>query len=328
MKTRIQIFDTLKAIAIIAVIYTHCLQFLGIGNYWHHPLFKLTYSFHMPLFMLISGYFASRSLELPMLELVKKKAIRLLLPCLTAGIIVIGINRLVGVGPKHAGISELVNNLWYLKSLFLCFCIVKLALILKLRMWLTILVSLLIALPIHQYHVNFMLPFFLMGYLWNRHASFIDKYMLPVFIVSLLIYLLLWPMWDGIYTTYATPLKLFRLQSLEWLGFDNLLPYCLRLSIGLAGIGIIIGGIYLLDKFGIRFGGLHEMGKYTLELYSLHFLFINTGVMDACAIPYRCGWYEFGYCLLMTIVLFFICLSLIKYLYRFPILSFLFFGKR
>ena len=38
---RIQTFDVLKAIAILAVIYTHCLQFMGIGAYWHHPIFKI-----------------------------------------------------------------------------------------------------------------------------------------------------------------------------------------------------------------------------------------------------------------------------------------------
>ena len=63
-------------------------------------------------------------------------------------------------------------------------------------------------------------------------------------------------------------------------------------------------------------------------LYSIMGEIILLKGMDACAIPYRCGWYEFGYCLFMTIVLFFICLSLIKYLYRFPILSLLLFGKR
>ena len=93
---RIQTFDVLKAIAILAVVYTHCLQFMGIGTYWHHPIFKLTYAFHMPLFMVISGYFAYSSLQLPLKELIKKKSVQLLLPCITAAIVVIVINRLIG----------------------------------------------------------------------------------------------------------------------------------------------------------------------------------------------------------------------------------------
>jgi fucose 4-O-acetylase-like acetyltransferase len=75
---RIQTFDVLKAIAILAVVYTHCLQFMGIGHYWHHPIFKLTYAFHMPLFMVISGYFAQRALQLPLKELIQKKSIQLI----------------------------------------------------------------------------------------------------------------------------------------------------------------------------------------------------------------------------------------------------------
>lgn len=325
---RIQTFDVLKAIAILAVIYTHCLQFMGLDFYWHHPLFKFTYAFHMPLFMLVSGYFANRALHLPIKELVKKKSIQLLLPCITAGVVVIAINRLIGWNPKHAGIMEFVKNLWYLKSLFFCFCIGKMAMLLgKGRTWPTIGFGTLMAFPIHLYHVNFMMPFFWMGFLWSKYPDFIRKHAWKIGIGSVIAFGLLWPHWDGLHTTYVTPLQLIKIHKMEWMGFGNLPSYCLRLGIGMAGSGMIASAVYLLEKKGVRFNRLSRIGRYTLELYSLHFLFINTHLMAACSIPYRWGWYEVGYCGIATLLLLAICYALIKLIHCSKWLTFLFFGK-
>lgn len=325
---RIQTFDILKAIAILAVIYTHCLQFMGIGAYWHHPMFKLTYAFHMPLFMVISGFFAYSSLQLPLKELFKKKSVQLLLPCITAAIVVIAINRLIGWNAKHAGLREFVTNLWYLKSLFACFIIGKLASICcKGRTLPTIIIGLLLAFPIHLYHVNFMMPFFWMGYAWRKNPDIIRKHAKGILLASLLIFGLLWPFWDGYYTTYVTPLQLVKIHKMQWMGFGNLLPYCLRTAIGIAGTGIVVSGVYLLERRGFKFKRLSEIGKYTLELYTMHFLFINTGLMAACSIPYHWGWYEVGYCGLATLLLLGMCYGLIKLVHRCRWTSILFFGK-
>ncbi len=61
--------DILKGIAILLVILGHCIQF-GSGRAYEanaefqsNPLFVWIYSFHMPLFMIIAGYFTAGSLE-------------------------------------------------------------------------------------------------------------------------------------------------------------------------------------------------------------------------------------------------------------------------
>lgn len=60
--TRNNYLDFLRGIAILLVVVGHCIQFgsgsayLKSGLYFANPLFKFIYSFHMPLFMLISGY--------------------------------------------------------------------------------------------------------------------------------------------------------------------------------------------------------------------------------------------------------------------------------
>ena len=59
--------DFAKAILIILVIIGHSLQYsygndyLSSGHYFNNHLYRLIYSFHMPLFMMISGYLFSTS---------------------------------------------------------------------------------------------------------------------------------------------------------------------------------------------------------------------------------------------------------------------------
>ena len=65
-KGRIAAFDIAKGVAIILVVYGHCLRGLIAGNAIEPqaPLFfsdYAIYTFHMPLFFVISGYFLDRS---------------------------------------------------------------------------------------------------------------------------------------------------------------------------------------------------------------------------------------------------------------------------
>lgn len=57
--SRNSFLDITKGVAILLVILGHSIQY-GMGEgyegYWENPLFRFIYSFHMPLFMLISGY--------------------------------------------------------------------------------------------------------------------------------------------------------------------------------------------------------------------------------------------------------------------------------
>jgi len=67
--TRNAEIDAIKALAIICVVVGHCIQY-GCGSnyldgesYFDNLLFKCIYGFHMPLFMLISGYLFGNSIR-------------------------------------------------------------------------------------------------------------------------------------------------------------------------------------------------------------------------------------------------------------------------
>lgn len=59
---RVDLFDTTKFLLIFLVVYGHMLQPYREISY-NSELYSLIYSFHMPLFIIISGYFSKRKQE-------------------------------------------------------------------------------------------------------------------------------------------------------------------------------------------------------------------------------------------------------------------------
>ena len=63
MKKRNEFLDIIKGITIFLVALGHCvvngngIKFIEKELFWGDPIYKFIYSFHMPLFALISGYF-------------------------------------------------------------------------------------------------------------------------------------------------------------------------------------------------------------------------------------------------------------------------------
>ena len=60
MKAKRNVFiDIIKGVAIFLMLWGHCIQYCVSNSnvdFFENPVFKIIYSFHMPLFMLISGY--------------------------------------------------------------------------------------------------------------------------------------------------------------------------------------------------------------------------------------------------------------------------------
>lgn len=61
--------DVIRGFAIISVILGHCIQqgngleYYNNSEYWFNKLYQFIYSFHMPLFMLLAGWFAFYSIK-------------------------------------------------------------------------------------------------------------------------------------------------------------------------------------------------------------------------------------------------------------------------
>lgn len=79
-KNRVVYLDLVKFVAILLVCIGHCYVMVPTI---HSIVRPVIYSFHMPLFMLVCGYFSLHSLELSFVTLLSKKFKQLLIPILS-----------------------------------------------------------------------------------------------------------------------------------------------------------------------------------------------------------------------------------------------------
>ena len=124
-------WDFCKSIAIIIVILGHCLQYFGNQNLMIRPsdnfLYRFIYSFHMPFFLFISGYFTNFHNE-SILNICKKKFFHLVLPTIVWSLIIYLCISLPFHLLKHdflimnfilSCLEYILNGFWFLKVLFL-----------------------------------------------------------------------------------------------------------------------------------------------------------------------------------------------------------------
>lgn len=89
---RIYSLDFVKLVAIYCVLWGHCIQSLvpEVGSVEGKPVLLYIYSFHMSLFMIVSGYFAIKSVEgKSFKKLIVDKFKQLIIPCISWGILII-----------------------------------------------------------------------------------------------------------------------------------------------------------------------------------------------------------------------------------------------
>lgn len=119
--SRVFYMDALKCFAIFLVLAGHCIQHLLSSEYADEPGYRLIYSFHMPLFMMIVGFFFAKGLKKGFFRMVAKKSRQLLLPILAWSVITVpGKQILVGFPSLQSFVENWIYGLWFLKSAFVC----------------------------------------------------------------------------------------------------------------------------------------------------------------------------------------------------------------
>lgn len=121
--TRIAAWDLLKLFAIFLVVYGHCMQHLLEVDTRYNPMFLWITSFHMPLFMTLSGLFARNSFRASFKDYFMKRGRQVLLPCLSWSLIIFAVIVILGGDLQIYTIKSFaINSLWFLKvCLFVVF---------------------------------------------------------------------------------------------------------------------------------------------------------------------------------------------------------------
>lgn len=194
-KTRDPYFDIIKGVAIMLVVAGHCIQygngaeFLCDKEYFENLMFRCIYSFHMPLFMLICGYFFySSASKRSFVKVVSNKCKTVLLPIISFGVVSFLIWKVPEYSSKFSfesvcvGLRDCSNHtrqsLWFFWALFKLSIIV--AIIqkgLKDNEYVHVIVLLLVFIfPIPKITEleKSVYPFFLLGY-WTKKYNWWNK---------------------------------------------------------------------------------------------------------------------------------------------------------
>lgn len=304
-------WDLVKALLIFLVIFGHSIQYIVYHNanhisFWNDPLFKGIYIFHMPLFMLISGYFAAISYSRRRLSVIPRYLKRLALPCIGYGVYQLLKMMWFGGAISPTRIYFSFIELWFLVVVFECVvCYIVYEYLSKNFICKIILIIIPIVISIivsrffpfslfwpHSYYFTFLWPFFMTGcciYKCNLMQYITDwKYgMLAMFL-----YLICFFVFKESWYVYRTPMNF----SLERIGIN-----AFRYFSGLMGSFSVL---FILKFFSndIRLSIIQKIGQATLAIYILQSLVI-------CQLaPYitECGYIKaFFISLLILIALFY-----------------------
>ena len=185
LESRNLYIDEVRGIAVILMVVGHCIQY-GSGNlfleqqlYFENWAFRAIYSFHMPLFTMIAGYFLAISLQKrSSCKVFKSRMFSIGIPILSWGTInyiILILNQNIDVGLSNI-IKQVFWNylgtLWFLWALLCCtlvtiaihkFCNGSL-----IAFVIIFFVSFFLPDKYNIPYASFLYPFFCFGYLWNK----------------------------------------------------------------------------------------------------------------------------------------------------------------
>lgn len=113
--------DFAKGLAIFLVIVGHCIQ-CGSGAeynqsqaFFDNYLFRFIYSFHMPLFMIISGFlYGETTAGKPFLYVLKTRTLRLIVPIIVWQTIMMLLSAIKGRFDLGNYLSSIIEGFWFL----------------------------------------------------------------------------------------------------------------------------------------------------------------------------------------------------------------------
>lgn len=291
-KARNGFLDVLKGFSILLVVAGHAIQ--TVPNFDDNVFFRVIYSFHMPLFMFLSGVVAACSLKPMNRQFLQNKALALVVPFVAWYLITYFMSGAYQTTAVWAYFGKLAMapdfGLWFLWILFLNFCVLALAKKLQPKIgtasfvlvWLG--VNLLpavgwLGLPLLKWH----LTFFVAGYVLWSYREKLQAYYKPALVVSTIVFLV------GIYFWRRTGDPSFAGKAQAILGRFGLSDFYPTISLAykyimpFAGIGLVVGVLSLVVNNRYAYAALAWFGVYTLDIYVSHQYFFQYAVGQGLA---------------------------------------------
>lgn len=288
-KERIIYLDMLKFFAIFLVIWGHIILFARPtsreADAWiHNGTLQFIYSFHMPLFMMLTGFVFAMTIRGSFMSSMKKKFRQLIIPSLTWGIIMLLIEMPLSTTTSHSNIlMTLWQKLWFLKSAFFCGIVAFPVFRYDNRtstVWIILLALIVQFIPESTpLRYVFMLPFFLMGGLIYRYNDFFSRHIMSIMIISGITF------WSMTATCTSDVFIKFNHYSYNW---DRITQYPSLILYRIYSIAIgTTGSLFFMTLFQLLFKNsttnpivlkCAAWGQLTLGIYILH----TIGIREWC----------------------------------------------
>ena len=282
--------NIVKGLAIFLMLWGHCIQYLAQGSFdfFENSVFKFIYSFHMPLFMIISGYLFYFSFQKRgMKDLIVHRSKPLLWTIVFCSafnyIITSGVMGLYSKHVMHLFNGAVLSNygsLWFLWSVLSSS--IGIAIICKKtnKIWLQIFLLCLWTIIVYAFPCGelnvFMYPYFVIGFYFaqfknlrgggNKILAFIVK------IMSIIIFIVMLVFYEKKYYIYTTGLynSNYSFGEIVWIDVY-------RWAIGLFGCIAILSVVEILyniinkktEKQLPLSLGLSKVGGKSLQIYAL-----------------------------------------------------------
>ncbi len=290
-------FDFLKGVCILSVSIGHALQTTIPPNdnesFFENPLFISIYMWHMPLFAIISGYFAYSSIQKSnsFFSFIWNKFLHLWVPSVTVGVFYILTSKSLLVDNEyHQTILALIRNcftgsLWFLSAIFKCllvsFLINKYISNTKIRFFSYLTIILLLPTLYFFIHFSvgawfiFLIPFFYGGILFKEYGfkiEFLTNKLVFLVPISIAIFIFCYLIW-------STPCYIYKTPFLPTPPLDNALKITffssLRLVIGFLTSFCIVVFSYCFYLFLKKYNAnailntTAKCGLASLQIYAL-----------------------------------------------------------
>lgn len=285
--------NIVKGLAIFLMIWGHCIQCCIPMNmdFFENPVFKTIYSFHMPLFMLISGYlfyfsFSKRDLR----DLLIHRCQGLLQTIVVGGIFIYLAT--TGVYAVIKGdYRVLLNGKWLssLSGLWFVWSVLGASIVLgiickKVNKWYYQILLICFGgifvcfLPNWQNNL-YMYPYYAIGFYFAKYKDFILQKVGVFKYVGVIIYPIMLCFFDKKHYIYTSGIFSDDYTFQQYLGIN-----CFRWVIGAAGswcVLILIKSIYDFSVYkkyelSIFFRGMNKLGEKSLQIYALSVIFLSS----------------------------------------------------
>ncbi len=272
------LIDATKGFAIILVVLGHSIQSF-VTNFDDNFIFRIIYSFHMPLFMFLSGYVAT----IGNAESLKRKFNRLVIPFISWYFA----SYFLTQAYKSIGFQEYIirwlkspdYGLWFLWVLFLCHCTLFLSSrfnkhignysIIAVYILICSLSIGILGMGLLKWHFMF----FASGYLFSIYKNSLKKFKRIVMIAAVILYPILVMYWYRTQEPYflsifSDYLKAYHIQGMNLI--MSLFKYAYKYAVPFLGIIIVFSCMSILSPNSMFFKGLSKLGLYSLDIYVLH----------------------------------------------------------